>query len=85
MKYHSRSRELLVTTKVAQQWRDNFNREVDVLIAIIGTVDNDAGVSAATELMDVYHPAPVAASRKKARRLRQSPAVKPFEFTVFRN
>ncbi len=85
MKYHSRSRELLVTTKVAQQWQDNFNREVDVLIAVIGTVDNDANVSAATEVMDVYHPAPVETSRKKTKRFRQSPALKPFEFTVFRN
>ncbi len=85
MKYHSRSRELLVTTKVAQQWQDNFNREVDMLIAIIGTVDNETSVSAATELMDVYHPTPVEASRKKTKRLRQSAIHKPFEFTVFRN
>jgi|GEM_PF-497147 len=83
MKYHSR--ELLVTAKVAQQWQDNFNQEVDMLMAIISKVDNETHVRMATELMDVYHPAPLEASRKKDKRIRHSPAGKPFEFMVFRN
>jgi hypothetical protein len=83
MKYHSR--ELLVTTKAAQQWQNNFDRHVDMLMAIVSKVDNDQNVRMATELMDVYHTAPLEATRKKNRKAKPVQAEKPFEFVVFRN
>jgi len=52
-------------------------------MAIVSKVDNERNVRMVTELMDVYHPAPLEAGRKKSRKAIQ--AEKPFEFIVFRN
>jgi hypothetical protein len=76
------SRELLVTTKVAQHWHADFEQKVDELISIVNKVDNDEQVVHASETMDVYR------SGKKSARGRKKKAVpsnRPFEFLVFRN
>jgi hypothetical protein len=78
-----KTRELLVTTKVAQHWHDDFEHKVDELMALISKIDNEQGVEEASETMDVYHNSTrrsKAASRKK---LVQHD--KPFAFLVFRN
>ncbi len=77
------TRELLVTTKVAQSWRDDFDSNVDDLMSIVSKVDNQEQVDKATERMDVYHNTveqPSSSPRKK-----HSDGERPFEFTVFRN
>ena len=77
------TRELLVTTKVAQSWRDDFDSNVDGLMLIVSKVDTKAHVERVTELLDVYHNAieETAAGAKKS----GNEASRPFEFTVFRN
>jgi hypothetical protein len=80
MKQHTR--ELLVTTKVAQNWQDNFEQKVDELILIVSKIDNEQQVSQASEMMDVYH------NRKKQKAGRKKKVLhadRPFEFLVFRN
>ena len=77
------TRELLVTTKVAQSWRDDFDSNVDGLMSIVSKVDNQEQVDKATERMDVYHNTidhePSSSPQKK------QDGERPFEFTVFRN
>jgi len=82
MKQHTR--ELLVTTKVAQTWHSDFEQRVDELMSIVSKVDNEQDVQRASELMDVYHNTtqkPLKAGKRK--KLVQSD--RPFEFLVFRN
>jgi hypothetical protein len=78
------TRELLVTTKVAQHWQEDFDQKVDELMAIVSKVDNDQQVMEAGELLDVYHK-----TRQKLlknnKRKKQPDNDKPFEFLVFRN
>lgn len=77
-----RTRELLVTTKVAQNWNDDFEQRVDELINLVSKMDNEEQVRYASELLDVYHNdnQPIKSKRKK---MLQSD--RPFEFLVFRN
>jgi len=76
-----KTRELLVTTKVAQHWTDDFEQQVDDLISLVCKVDNEGQVQQATEMLDVYHTnKPKASSRRK-----KMSNVRPFEFLVFRN
>ncbi|XZF12639.1 hypothetical protein ACTHGU_12690 [Chitinophagaceae bacterium MMS25-I14] len=82
MKHHSR--ELLVTTKVAQNWQDDFDQQVDGLMSLISKVDNDANVQNAAELMDVYHNT-TTDRPKKAGKKTKAGTERPFEFVVFRN
>lgn len=78
------TRELLVTTKVAESWQQNFDSNVDGLMSLVSKVDNEAHVESVTELLDVYH-------NKVEDHAEQQPQKKhvssgrPFEFTVFRN
>ncbi len=78
------TRELLVTTKVAESWQQNFDSHVDGLMSLVSKVDNEAHVESVTELLDVYH-------NKVEDHAEQQPQKKhvnsgrPFEFTVFRN
>jgi hypothetical protein len=83
MKYQSR--ELLVTTKVAQHWHDDFDQKVDELMSIISKVDNEANVQHAAELMDVYHTSTLGTPKKIGKKLKQTQMERPFEFVVFRN
>ena len=48
-----KTRELLVTTKVAQNWNDEFEQRVDELMAIVSKVDNEVELQHASELLDV--------------------------------
>ena len=82
MKQHTR--ELLVTTKVAQHWHDDFDQKVDELIAIVNKIDNDKQVQHATQILDVYHNAAHDAEKttRKKKIIKQQ---RPFEFLVFRN
>lgn len=77
-----KTRELLVTTKVAQNWSDDFDQKVDELINLVSKLDTEGNVQLATETLDVYHntnPKP------KLRRKKLPQNGRPFEFIVFRN
>ena len=74
-------RELLVTTKVAQHWQDDFDQKVDELMLIVSKVDNEQQTTDATELLDVYHNKTHKPQHKKA----HNPSDRPFEFLVFSN
>lgn len=78
------TRELLVTTKAAESWKQNFDRNVDRLMFIVSKIDTEEHVDDATELLDVYHSKsedlPVADAEKK-----DVSTGRPFEFTVFKN
>lgn len=76
------SRELLVTTKVAQNWQGDFDQKVEELIAVVNKVDTEEQVQHASETMDVYRSK---SSAKKSRRKKADPCGRPFEFLVFRN
>jgi len=79
-----KTRELLVTTKVAQHWQDDFEHKVDELMTLISKIDNEQGVEEATETMDVYHNS----TRKPKKNAKSKKIVqhdKPFAFLVFRN
>lgn len=80
-----KTRELLVTTKVAQHWQDDFDQKVDELMSIVSKVDNEQQVQDAGELLDVYHKSKL--KLKKAAKGKKQADVneKPFEFLVFRN
>lgn len=75
-------RELLVTTKVAESWEQNFDSHVDGLMSLVSKVDNATHVDKCTELMDVYRSKAEDAPGNAAKRPVQG---RPFEFTVFRN
>ena len=77
-----KTRELLVTTNVAQNWNDDFEQRVDELMNIVSRVDNDVQMQHVSEMLDVYHNS---TSKPKARRKKVSQSDRPFEFLVFRN
>lgn len=82
----NQTRELLVITKAARHWEDNFDQQVDELMTIVSKVDTDAQVQQAIEVLDVYHPHAMPQPSGKGSRRRQQPrAGKPFEFLMFRN
>lgn len=78
------TRELLVTTKVAESWEQNFDSNVDKLMFIVSKIDTVEQVGSATELLDVYHSKskdlPMSDTSKK-----DVTTGRPFEFTVFKN
>ncbi|HRO41925.1 MAG TPA: hypothetical protein PL009_03780 [Flavipsychrobacter sp.] len=76
-----KTRELLVTTKVAQKWNEDFELRVEELINLVSKVDTDTTVQHATETLDVYHNT----QKQKVRRRKTSQSDRPFEFLVFRN
>ncbi len=76
------ARELLVTTKVAQNWHDEFDQKVDELMAIVGKIDNEANVSNASEMLNVYRNSTKPSNRKRKKIIHSD---RPFEFLVFRN
>ena len=77
-------RELLVITKVAQNWQDDFEQRVDELMAIVSKVDNEKKVLDACETLDVYHHKSPRARKTEARK-KATKKDRPFEFLVFRN
>lgn len=78
------TRELLVTTKVAQSWHEDFDRNVDELMNLFSKVDDEKHVEDATELLNVYHNKTQEA-QKSAKRKKMVQNERPFEFLVFRN
>lgn len=77
------TRELLVTTKVAESWQ-NFDSNVDGLMSLVSKVDNETHVESVTELLDVYHSkAEEPAGQQPPKK--QVSSGRPFEFTIFRN
>ena len=76
------ARELLVTTKVAQNWHDEFDQKVDELMAIVGKIDNEANVSNASEMLNVYRNSTKPSNSKRKKIIHSD---RPFEFLVFRN
>lgn len=77
------SRELLVTTKAAQNWQEqDFEQRVEELMAVVNKVDTDEQVEQASELMDVYR---TKSKPKKSKRKKADSTDRPFEFLVFRN
>jgi len=77
-----KTRELLVTTKVAQSWNEDFGQRVDELMNIVTKVDNEEQMQQASEILDVYNNRK---HRLSKRRKKINPQEKPFEFLVFRN
>ncbi len=76
-----KTRELLVTTKVAQNWQDDFEQRVDELINLVSKVDTENQVQQATETLDVYHDT----TRPNTRKKKNNHHDRPFEFLAFRN
>lgn len=81
MKPHTR--ELLVTTKVAQHWQADFEQRVDELMSIVSKVDTERHVLKVTEILDVYHNSTQRNQKSRKRKLLHGD--RPFEFLAFRN
>ena len=80
------SRELLVTTKAAQHWREDFDQQIDELMTIVTRLDTEASVLRVTEVLDVYHHhSSEDKPRQKGRARRKTRYERPFEMLVFRN
>ncbi len=78
-----KTRELLVTTKVAQNWqKEDFEQRVDELMNLVNQVDTDQKVQGASEMLDVYHNSK---HKPKAKRKKLIASDRPFEFMVFCN
>lgn len=77
------TRELLVTTKVAESWQQNFDSNVDGLMSLVSKVDNQLHVESVTEVMDVYRSK--VDEQTPPRQQKRQLSSRPFEFTVFRN
>jgi hypothetical protein len=78
-----KTRELLVTTKVAQHWQDDFDQRVDELMHLVSQVDNEKQMQDVSETLDVYHNNTQKSSKSRRKKLVHSE--RPFEFLVFRN
>lgn len=73
----------MVTTKVAQHWQSDFERQVDELMSIVAKVDTENHVQRVTEVLDVYHNNATDNPRGKRKKVLHSE--KPFAFLTFRN
>ena len=78
------TRELLVTTKVAQHWQDDFEQKIDELMSIVSKVDTEQQVVRSSEMLDVYHNT-TRHAKKAGRKKKTVIGDRPFEFLVFRN
>lgn len=78
-----KTRELLVTTKVAQNWNDEFEQRVEELMNMVSRIDTEQQVLNVSEIMDVYHNTKHKPSKQRRKKIVQSD--RPFEFLVFRN
>jgi hypothetical protein len=79
------TRELLVTTKVAQHWQEDFDQKVDELILVVSSIDNDKHVLNTCEILDVYQKSKQKTVKAGKRRKSVDLSDRPFEFLVFRN
>lgn len=77
-----KTRELLVTTKVAQHWHEDFEQRVDELMNMVSKVDNEKQVLDSCEILDVYHNNKLKPSKRRKKLVQND---RPFEFLVFRN
>lgn len=78
-----KTRELLVTTKVAQNWQEDFDQKIEELMVIVGKVDNEGNLQQSTEMLDVYHTSSGKPKARKKKKVLQKD--RPFEFLVFCN
>lgn len=78
-----KTRELLVTTKAAQHWHEDFEQKVEELMDMVSRVDNDSQIRHASETLDVYHNTTQPTKAGKKKKMVQNE--RPFEFLVFRN
>ncbi|WP_276133352.1 hypothetical protein [Polluticoccus soli] len=78
-----KTRELLVTTKVAQNWQEDFDQKVEELMDIVSKVDNDNKMQQSTEMLDVYHTSTQKSKPSRKKKIVQKD--RPFEFLVFCN
>ena len=79
------TRELLLTTKTAEKWQEQFDAQVDSIIETINRIDTVEQVERATEIMDVYHHTAIHTKRHAKRGKRILFGERPFEFLTFRN
>jgi exonuclease VII small subunit len=79
------TRELLVTTKVAQHWQEDFDQKVEELMSIISKIDNEQRVLDSGELLDVYNKTRQKLKKSNKKKKQTDYFDKPFEFLVFRN
>jgi hypothetical protein len=79
------TRELLLTTKSARQWRDTFDEQVNSIIETINKIDTLEEVARTTEVLDVYHHTALHAATATRRRRRMVYGDRPFEFLAFQN
>ncbi len=79
------SRELLLTTKVAEKWQEHFDEQVDAIIDTINRIDTLDVVARTSEVMDVYHHTAIHSKRHAKRGKRIVFGDRPFEFLTFRN
>ncbi|MDR3678923.1 MAG: hypothetical protein P4L41_03080 [Flavipsychrobacter sp.] len=78
------TRELLIITKIAGTWHDDFDQKVDELMAIVTRVDTEKRVHNAIEVLDVYRKKKMK-SKAKRKKPGEISSDRPFEFAVFRN
>jgi hypothetical protein len=79
------SRELLLTTKAAEKWQEQFDAQVDSIIETINKIDTLDEVAKTTEIIDVYHHTAIHTTRHAKRGKRILFGDRPFEFLTFRN
>lgn len=79
------SRELLLTTKAAEKWQEQFDAQVDSIIETINRIDTIEEVARTTEVIDVYHHTAIHTRRHVKRGKRILFGERPFEFLTFRN
>jgi len=76
----NQTREVLLMTRTAQQWQEDFDEKVAELMDMLCKLDNEQQVSRATETINVYQEA--AATEPKVKGKAQQ---RPFQFLTFRN
>ena len=82
----NQTRELLVTTKAAHAWNDDFDQRIEELMSLVSRVDTPDRVQQSTEVLDVYHSRSQGGMRPTGRRIRKATKVqRPFEFLAFCN
>lgn len=74
------TREVLLMTRTAQQWQDDFDEKVAELMDMLCKMDNEQQVSRATETINVYKESEAPAIKTKGRS-----QARPFQFLAFRN
>lgn len=74
------TREVLLMTRTAQQWQDDFDERVADLMDMLCKVDNEQEVTRATETINVYKETEATVGKGKAKK-----PVRPFQFVAFRN